>query len=136
MKTKKTTKQRAKDEADKWTSLYVRLNGSDWRGYCQCYTCDKVAHYKQMQCGHFISRSSSTLRYDERNLRIQCVGCNVYKSGNYIEYTMRLIKEKGKRHVEKLQSDGKIPHQFTEDELKEIAAKYKNKVLKMNNYDR
>ncbi len=77
-----------------------------------------------MQCGHFISRASSTLRFDEKNARVQCVGCNVFKHGNYIEYTTRMIKEKGKRHVEMLKKKGKETKQFTEKDLQKIIDKY------------
>lgn len=131
MKNKKTNKQKLKDEADKYFSLYIRLKSCDWRGYVQCYTCDKIDHYKRMQCGHFVSRSSNLLRMDERNCRVQCPGCNVFKNGNYIEYTLRLIKEKGKKFVEKLREEGKQNHQFTEEELQEIVDKYKSKVKKL-----
>ena len=125
----KTKKQKLKDEADKQFSLYIRLKNADWRGNCTCYTCGKVSLYNEgMQCGHFISRSSSTLRFDENNVRVQCVGCNIFKSGNYIEYTLRMIKEKGKKFVEKLKERGRGTHQFTEKELQEIVDKYKQKI--------
>ena len=133
----KTKKQKNKDEADKWFSLYIRLSNADWRGYVQCYTCPKIAHYKDyMQNGHFISRKSSTLRFSESNCRVQCYACNVMLKGNYIKYTMRLIKEHGKRFVEKLIEKGKETHQFTEQELGEIANKYKEKVINMSNYEK
>lgn len=84
-----------------------------------------------MQNGHFISRSSSTLRYSEENCRPQCIGCNVFKHGNYIEYTMRMIQEIGEDGVEKLKSDGKELHQFTEKELQEIVDKYTQKIKEL-----
>ena len=49
---------------------------------------------------------------------------------------MRLIKENGKRYVEKLIEKGKETHQFTEKELEEIAKKYKEKVINMSNYEK
>lgn len=124
----KTKKQKLKEKADKLFSLFIRLSGSDWRGYCQCYTCPKVDHYKKMQCGHFISRSSNKLRFDPRNARIQCIGCNVFKNGNYIEYTTRMIDEVGKKEVEKLKKEGKENCQFTEDMLREIIDENKKKL--------
>lgn len=129
---RKTNKQKQKDRADKLCSLFIRLKYSDWRGYAQCYTCDKIDHYKKMQCGHFISRGSHKLRFDERNLRVQCVGCNVYKNGNYIEYTLRLIKEKGKAFVEKLRKESKETVQYTEEDYKKIADKFQDKINKFN----
>lgn len=135
--TKKTQKQKNKEEADKWFSLYIRLSNADWRGYVQCYTCPKIAHYKDgMQNGHFVSRSASTLRFSEDNCRVQCFRCNIKKKGNYIRYTMRLIKENGKAWVTKLIAKGEETHQFTEKELEEIAKKYKEKVINMSNYEK
>lgn len=135
--TKKTQKQKNKEEADKWFSLYIRLSNADWRGYVQCYTCTKIAHYKDyMPNGHFISRKSSTLRFSEDNCKVQCYACNVMLKGNYIKYTMRLIKEHGKRFVERLIEKGKETHQFTEEELLDIAYKYKTKVINMSNYEK
>lgn len=49
---------------------------------------------------------------------------------------MRLIKEHGKRFVEKLIEKGQETHQFTEGELGEIANKYKTKVINMSNYEK
>jgi len=128
-KTKIKTKKQLKKDADDIFSLYIRLKYADWREYVVCYTCNKVAHYKDgMQCGHFVSRGNNTLRYSEDNARVQCVGCNVFKKGNYIEYTMRLIKEKGIEFVEGLRKKGKETHQFTEKELMGIINKYKKKI--------
>lgn len=129
MKRKKTQKQKLKDRADQVFSEYIRLKYSDWRGYCGCYTCDKIAHYKDgMQNGHFISRGSSTLRYSEENCRVQCYVCNCIKNGNYITYTIRLIEEVGIEKVEELREMGKELHQFTETELQEIIDKYTQKI--------
>lgn len=46
-----------------------------------------------MQCGHFISRSHTATRFDERNCRVQCVGCNVFGKGKPTEFGLRLEKE-------------------------------------------
>jgi uncharacterized membrane protein len=132
VKRKRTPKQKAMDEADKWFSLYIRLKNADWRGYCTCYTCDKVAMYNEgMQNGHFVSRGSHNLRFEEKNCRVQCVGCNVYKNGNYIQYTLRLIKEKGKPFVNRLIKSGKETKTLMEEDLLKIADKYKKLVKKM-----
>lgn len=132
----KTEKQKQKDRADKLCSLFIRLKYSDWRGYVSCYTCDKIDHYKNMQCGHFISRSCHKLRFDERNLRCQCRACNVFKSGNYIEYTLRLIKEKGKAFVEKLRKESKEIVKYTAEDYKKIGDKFQAKLNKLDNYEK
>ena len=131
----KTPKQKAKDAADKWFSLYIRLKYASDTGMVKCYTCDTILHYKSMQNGHFITRSCNTLRFSEKNCRPQCMGCNIFKGGNYIEYTLRLIKEKGLTYVDNLRLMKHEIKQFTTEELKKITKKYKNKVIKMSNYE-
>ena len=121
----KTIKQ-LKKIADDVFSLYIRKKYADWRDYVVCYTCGKIAHYKDgMQCGHFVSRGNNSLRYSEDNCRVQCVGCNMFKKGNYIEYTLRLLEEKGQEFVEELRKKGKETHQFTYKELEEIINRYR-----------
>lgn len=129
----KTPKQRAVEEADKYFSLYIRLKYADWRGYVKCYTCDKVlqAIADGMQCGHFVSRSCHKLRWDENNARPQCYGCNISKKGNYIEYTLRLIKELGKKKVDELAKLGKDLTHMTTADYQRIAKKYKDKYTKI-----
>lgn len=48
---------------------------------------------------------------------------------------MRLINEKGKKFVDNLISDGKEIVQFSDDDLENIANKYKLKVKGMDNYE-
>lgn len=126
---KKTEKQKLKNKADQIFSEYIRLKYADWREFVACYTCGKCAHYKDgMQNGHFISRGSNTLRFSEDNCRPQCVGCNVFKNGNYIEFTRRMIDEVGIEKVDELRRLGKETKQFTEQDLKDIIETYTEKI--------
>lgn len=56
------------------------------------------------------------------------MGCNVFKNGNYIVYTLKMIEEVGIEAVEELRRLGKETHQFTEKELQEIVDKYTQKI--------
>lgn len=64
-------------------------------------------------------------RWDIRNVNCQCVHCNLYKSGAYIEYSQWFIKKYGQdifdRYVDdyKKWQQGKIPA-FKMQELKEL----------------
>ena len=55
-KRKKSTIAQEVDKAAKLLQRLVRLKASDDNGYCQCVTCGKVDHYKNMQGGHFYGR--------------------------------------------------------------------------------
>jgi len=91
-----------KKEADRLFSIYIRRKNSDWRDNATCYTCGKVAHWKELQNGHFVSRGKLNTRYLEDNCRVQCSGCNVFKKGNYTVYAERLIREKGPKEIARL----------------------------------
>lgn len=84
---------RLKKEADKWCSEWIRLKDADWKGFNTCYTCGIRKHYKELQAGHYVSRTYLNLRYYEPNLRPQCVTCNIFRKGNMDEYALRLEKE-------------------------------------------
>lgn len=86
----KTLPQLSQDAA-KLMQRIVRIKASvhaDQDGYINCVSCGKNDHWSNMQGGHFISRTSTRWRYDERNIHPQCPSCNLYKSGNLIPYTL------------------------------------------------
>ncbi len=79
--------------------ITIKRDGSD------CFTCNsKDLQGSNRQLGHFISSSicSTELRYDLKNLRIQCYACNINKSGNWLAYENRLIREYGEEYVKEL----------------------------------
>lgn len=57
--------------------------------------------------GHFIPSSScgGFLRYDLRNVWIQCATCNLFRNGAGAEYTIELQKKFGLDFVEKIIRD-------------------------------
>lgn len=114
--------------ADNVFSKYIRT-----RDNFTCFTCDKFGDMKSMQCGHYISRSINILRYDEKNCNAQCVGCNVFKSGNIPEYAIRLIRKYGNTILEELHARKQELHQFTHQELEAIIQKYSPSDLSTKN---
>lgn len=61
-----------------------------------CYTCGRTGLTgSDWQTGHFISSSicSTELRYALDNLRIQCAKCNIWKSGNWLEFEQHLKRD-------------------------------------------
>lgn len=106
-------------------STYIRQKYSDDFGMCRCYTCGVQKHFKDMQNGHFISRSHMNTRWDEGNCRVQCCGCNVFKNGNYTEYSYRLLKEIGEEGMDELMEKKKQIRQWSIKELIEMIERYK-----------
>ena len=109
MKKKKPTKRVKKPSLSKLTkeldrifSIYIRKKYADKDGIASCYTCGVRKPWKELQCGHFVSRAHRSVRWDERNVRVQDYSCNVLKSGNLAEFTVRLQRECGVEFVDQL----------------------------------
>jgi hypothetical protein len=98
-----------KKKLDAIFSLYIRQKYADDSGNVECYTCGSVKPIKSMQNGHFWSRSHLSVRWDEDNCRCQCAGCNVFKHGNYIVYTRKLLNEIGQQEFDKLEQKKNTP---------------------------
>lgn len=127
-KTKTKTKSWYVAQLDRVFSLYIRKIYSNDFGMVMCYTCSKVGEAKEMQCGHFISRSHMSTRWDEQNCRVQCVGCNIFKSGNYVEFSYRLLKEIGEKALDALMAKKQEIRQWSIPELQEKIKYYKSQL--------
>jgi hypothetical protein len=86
-KAKKPTLAALKAKMDKVWSEWVRRKDARG-GLATCVTCSAVAPWKNMQCGHFVSRVHLATRFLEQNTAVQCYSCNVLRSGNYVEYAV------------------------------------------------
>ena len=90
---RKPTKLNLRKKLDALVSQYVRRLYSDDNGEVTCYTCTKRAHYKEMQCGHFVPRQYLAARYDLRNLRVQCYACNMLYNSQPSTFAYKLELE-------------------------------------------
>lgn len=126
------TISKLKKELDDIFSKYIRLKYSNEQGDVACYTCGKEMNWKSIQNGHFFSRSAISTRWSEDNCRPQCVGCNVFKHGNYIEYTRRLLREIGQDNFDKLEMLKNETLKMTRDEYMRLINEYTLKVAQYN----
>lgn len=92
MKTKVKPLSKYKKELDAVFSRYIRTKYAK-NGMVKCYTCTTVKPIKEMQCGHWISRTNLATRFSEDNCRPQCVGCNMFNQGRLDVFTVNLIAE-------------------------------------------
>ena len=127
--TKKKTKTRWQivKELDAIFSKFIRLRDADNKWMCICITCWEILHWKKIQCWHFISRGNYKYRRDENNCFPQCVACNIYKSWNYISYTLKMIKMLWEDVVKEMQEDKELV-KISTTELREKIEFYKEKV--------
>ena len=123
---KKPSVAKLKKEADKFYSIKLRTSSADSRGFVGCYTCGIRKHWKFMQCGHYESRSNNATRFDPKNTKIQCVGCNIFKSGHKTVFAINLAKEYGAGILKELRKKAQGVKQFSIKELQEMIKEYKN----------
>jgi hypothetical protein len=101
-------------------SKHIRKKGADSNGYNKCFTCPKRDHWKNLQCGHFITRNNRATRWDEDNCRPQCAECNMYKNGMPKEFAARL----GQEMVMSLDIRSHAIAKFSSGELLQLVKKY------------
>lgn len=125
---KTLTRKELIKRCDRLRQTYARYEGAkkkkgEWVN--TCVTCGIELPCNKTNGGHFIPRGCLPYRWDEKNVHCQCVRCNLYKNGAYIEYSLWFSKTYGqdtfKRYVEgyKAWQTGKVPA-FKMNELKEI----------------
>lgn len=89
-----------------------------------CISCGQ--HKDKYHAGHYIAQGfSGFLKYNEDNCNKQCVGCNLFKRGNLIEYRIALVKKIGQDRVEWLENNRHQVKKWTREELEELIARYK-----------
>ena len=73
---------------------------------------------KVSQAGHYLSQGHhSALRFDENNTNGQCVRCNLFLSGNLINYRKGLVKKIGEDAVNRLESVERKSHKWERTDL-------------------
>lgn len=115
--------------------LKRRLESCNDAGFCRCVTCGVTKHYTDMHGGHFVPKGkSSALAFDERNVHVQCPGCNLFGMKHGIAaqtYTMFMIKTYGKKQVDKMLADANKPHKLYAADYREMIQSYNAKIKEL-----
>ena len=135
VKTKQWAKKKAQLKKDLMTvqdyvkiaqqivNKYIRIRDKDEL----CISCQKTPIKKN--AGHFHNANNHwSVRFDERNIHLQCEHCNTYLSGNLLKYRENLIQKIGIKEFEDLEQKANETRKFTIEELKEIIEEYKKKI--------
>jgi hypothetical protein len=134
VKQKNWQKKKAKLKLDLMTlSDYIKLAQQVFNKYIRlrdagnvCISCQKKP--LKENAGHFYNANNHwSVRFDERNVHLQCEHCNTFLSGNLIYYRENLLKKIGIEEFENLSVEAMKTRKFTIEELKEIIATYKKK---------
>lgn len=111
-------------EAQAAVNLYIRIR--DYNKPCISCGCSKVSVFGGYRgaggwdAGHYRSRGAAAhLRFNLLNIHKQCVKCNRDRSGNVVDYRIRLIERIGKSAVEAIESNNK-PRKFTIEYLERV----------------
>lgn len=120
-----TETQKLRETLDRVFSVFIRLLYSDHAGYVTCYTCETRLPWQEAQCGHFIRRAHSAVRYDEDNCRPQCYECNMLKDGMEESFEEHLRDDLGNAAVDALVARGRTEYQYTEDQYKRLIQTYR-----------
>jgi len=122
---KKPTRKQLVAKFDKVFSEYIRLsNAKD--GKTTCVTCGNRDDWKNHQNGHFFTRGRYPTRWDEMNCHPQCVRCNIFLKGNYIQYTLYMVDRYGRAAVDELEQKSLSTQKLSTVLLLEMIEKYKN----------
>ena len=108
------------DKAQTAVNAYIRARDEGQ----PCISCGRH-HAGKVNAGHYRSRGAmAALRYHHDNIHLQCEPCNTSKSGNQLEYRIRLIQKIGVDRVEWLEGNHEAPHWKKDDYLR-IEAEHK-----------
>jgi hypothetical protein len=92
-----------------------------------CISCQKPPLKKN--AGHFYNANNHyNVRFDERNVHLQCEHCNTFLSGNLISYRENLIKKIGITDFNNLSEIAHVTRKYNIQEIKELIELYKNKL--------
>ncbi len=105
---KKSKSPLAKAKEKLWKVLKQLIEKRDGSVCISCRAEGLSGHHKHG--GHFISSSScgGFLRYDLRNVHIQCSTCNLHRGGAGAEYSRALDKKYGRKFVDKIIEDKQV----------------------------
>ena len=125
MPKKKLTRSKLVKKLDNIFSQYIRLSNSK-NGNCTCVTCGKVGDWKNggIQAGHFMSRKHYSTRWNEDNVKPQCIGCNMFKAGEQYKFSLYL----GGKLSEELLQKSRETVKFADVDLLEMVDYYSDKL--------
>ena len=121
-------------DAEKSFNKFIRLRDES-EGCISCGTLSpKIARYGKAgawDAGHYRTKGACPeLRFEELNVHKQCIHCNHHKSGNIVEYRIRIVEKIGAEKLAWLEGPHD-PKNYTIEDLKNITATYKVKAREL-----
>ena len=126
-----TTISKLKQKLDVLFSQYIRRRNADHLGRVKCFTCGVEKHWKEQQAGHFQSRSHHSTRWDEVNVQVQCVKCNMFRQGEQYKFGLYLDDRFGDGTAEELENRAKTIVKLNRVDYEEAIERYKQKIKEL-----
>lgn len=120
----KSTRKQLVNELDDVFSVFIRH-----RDRFTCYTCGKQGDHG-MQCGHLISRTNYTTRWDELNAHAQCRGCNFNHEHHPEVFTQKYIADHGLSTYTKLVAASQRTANYSDRQLTGMILYFKQELRK------
>ncbi len=127
-----TTISKLKKKLDVLFSQYIRRRNADHLGRVKCFTCGVEKHWKEQQAGHFQSRSHHSTRWDEVNVQVQCVKCNMFRQGEQYKFGLYLDQRFGDGTAEELENRAKTIVKLNRVDYEEAIERYKQKIRELD----
>ncbi len=127
-----TTISKLKKKLDVLFSQYIRRRNADHLGRVKCFTCGIEKHWKEQQAGHFQSRSHHSTRWDEVNVQVQCVKCNMFRQGEQYKFGLYLDDRFGDGTAEELENRAKTIVKLNRVDYEEAIERYKQKINELD----
>lgn len=95
-----------------------------------CISCSRH-HQGQYHAGHYRTVGGNPeLRFEELNVHKQCAPCNNHKSGDIVNYRIKLVEKIGQKAVEWLEGKHEAKH-YTIQDLQELKRIYREKIKQL-----
>jgi hypothetical protein len=118
---------------DEVFSVFIRLRDSGANGICFCITCGRPFMWKELDCGHIVTRDRKATRYEEKNCHAQCKWCNNHHKGEQATHGIRIDRLYGAGTAEGLIEKGRVRVKLTEEWLMFKIVEYRGKVKELQN---
>lgn len=128
---RKQTLRSLKNKCWRVFSEYIRRKDADEGGTNYCFTCGEPKFWKELHAGHFVGGRTNAVLFNEEIVKPQCVMCNIFLSGNYGPYTLKMLDLHGREKVEEFMALKKKVVKYTRPDIEELIALYSSKLEAM-----
>ena len=122
---------------DKAFSRFVRLSCADNYGMVRCWTCLKLKFWKEVDCGHFQTRSKYSVRWlyePEKgliNASAQCKHCNMTNGGHQYKFAKMIDMVYGANKADTVVQMSNVIHKYTIQEIRDLTSSFEARAKSM-----